>query len=397
SNILLDERNNCLLTDFGIAKLVAEKSNITHTGGVIGTPAYMSPEQGGGKTIDGRSDIYALGVILYEMATGRVPFTADTPLAIVVKHLHDPLPLPRHLNPNISERLEQIILKVLAKDPADRYETAGRLSDALESVDETVQKDLEQTLINPVQKTLIGRSDHTFKPEAHVKPSEQTLAQSTPMRWLWIAIPVTILCLALTVAAGFFINGQLNNGEPLPVATGFASQNTVEPVEITSTEEPTPEPTQTPVPPTETAIPLPTDTPEPTETPTPLPTETPTATPTNTPEPTPTDTPAPTETPIPDTDFPLPDNVQFFVAALKGELITFQTDLSIDEIVVFYRNSLTAQGFTERTNLTNLTGDTYSLVFDGRPDGQSIVIQGVDLATSSPTDLRTVTIRVEPL
>jgi serine/threonine protein kinase len=102
SNVLLDERGNCLLTDFGIAKIVAATVQLTLPGGIIGTPAYMSPEQGPGATVDRRSDIYALGVLLYELTTGRVPFMAETPLAIVLKHLHDPLPPPRTLNPALS-------------------------------------------------------------------------------------------------------------------------------------------------------------------------------------------------------------------------------------------------------------------------------------------------------
>ena len=95
SNILIDARGNCLLADFGIAKMVEGTAEFTKTGGIIGTPAYMSPEQGLGETPDGRSDIYSLGVILYEMATGKPPYNAETPMAIVIKHIHDPLPLPR--------------------------------------------------------------------------------------------------------------------------------------------------------------------------------------------------------------------------------------------------------------------------------------------------------------
>jgi hypothetical protein len=99
SNVLVDERENCMLVDFGIAKIVEGSANLTRTGGVLGTPAYMSPEQGSGDATDHRVDIYALGVILYEMATGRVPFKAETPIAVLVKHINDPLPPPRKVNP----------------------------------------------------------------------------------------------------------------------------------------------------------------------------------------------------------------------------------------------------------------------------------------------------------
>ncbi len=87
SNILIDEDGNSLLTDFGIAKMVEGTVQFTQTGAILGTLAYMSPEQIKGETLDGRSDIYSLGVVMYEMATGRPPYRAETPPAIFVKHL----------------------------------------------------------------------------------------------------------------------------------------------------------------------------------------------------------------------------------------------------------------------------------------------------------------------
>ena len=130
SNILIDEDGNSLLTDFGIAKMVEGTIQFTQTGAILGTPAYMSPEQIRGVTLDGRSDIYSLGVVLYEMATGRPPYVAETPPAIFVKHLHDPLPPPRTFNPNLPASVERVILKALTKDPAQRYATAGELANA---------------------------------------------------------------------------------------------------------------------------------------------------------------------------------------------------------------------------------------------------------------------------
>jgi hypothetical protein len=127
SNVLLDPRGNCLLADFGIAKIVAGAVPLTITGSILGTPAYMSPEQSLGTKIDTRSDIYALGVVLYELATGRVPFTAETPMGVVLKQIHAPLPPPRTLNPALPERLERTILKALAKNPDDRFQTAADL------------------------------------------------------------------------------------------------------------------------------------------------------------------------------------------------------------------------------------------------------------------------------
>ena len=131
SNILIDERENCLLSDFGIAKIVGSSMQFTQTGAIIGTPAYMSPEQINGEELDGRNDIYSLGIVLYEMVTGRPPFKAETPPAILVKHLHDPMPPPRKYAPDISEELEAVILKSLARDREDRYTNVSEMVQAL--------------------------------------------------------------------------------------------------------------------------------------------------------------------------------------------------------------------------------------------------------------------------
>ena len=134
SNILLDERGNCLLADFGIAKILEGADTLTATGSLLGTPKYMSPEQGMGTPIDGRSDIYSLGVVLYEMATGQVPFEAETPLAIVVKHIRDPLPVPSRVNPDIPEPLQRMIFRAMHKERSERFPTASALVDAISTL-----------------------------------------------------------------------------------------------------------------------------------------------------------------------------------------------------------------------------------------------------------------------
>ncbi len=130
-NVLIDNEGNTYLTDFGLARMLEASEQLTASGVGLGTPAYMSPEQGQGIKADHRSDIYSLGVMLFEMVTGRVPYEAETPMATVLKHINDPLPLPRTVNPNVSEPIERVILKALAKDPADRYQSAGEMLQAL--------------------------------------------------------------------------------------------------------------------------------------------------------------------------------------------------------------------------------------------------------------------------
>ena len=137
SNILIDERGNCLLADFGIAKILEGADTLTATGFLIGTPKYMSPEQGMGKPIDGRSDIYSLGVVLYEMATGEVPFQAETPMAVVVKHIHDPLPVPTTVNPDLPESIQRMIFRAMHKEPDQRFPTARVMVEAMAAVSST--------------------------------------------------------------------------------------------------------------------------------------------------------------------------------------------------------------------------------------------------------------------
>jgi tetratricopeptide (TPR) repeat protein/tRNA A-37 threonylcarbamoyl transferase component Bud32 len=132
SNVLLDENEWVQLADFGLAKLLAGDLVLTTSGMSMGTPAYLSPEQGQGETIDRHADIYSLGVMVYEMVTGRLPFTAETPMGVIIKHIYDqPLP-PRGLNPAIPEALEAVLLKGLAKPIEERYHSAGELARALQ-------------------------------------------------------------------------------------------------------------------------------------------------------------------------------------------------------------------------------------------------------------------------
>ena len=123
SNILFDSKGIPYISDFGIAKLAQAQGNVTGSG-IIGTPAYMAPEQASGETVDGRSDIYALGIILFEMLTGRQPYEADTPMAIAIKHITDPVPEILEVNPSLPKNIDKIIKTAMAKKPDDRFVTS---------------------------------------------------------------------------------------------------------------------------------------------------------------------------------------------------------------------------------------------------------------------------------
>jgi serine/threonine protein kinase len=134
SNILFDENNKAILTDFGIAKLAQQQRGLTQDGTIVGTPSYMSPEQATGEAIDGRSDIYALGIILFEMLTGRTPFEDDGTVSVLLKHVQTPPPNVTEFVPNISPYFDALVAHALAKNPNDRYQTAEEFAKDIREV-----------------------------------------------------------------------------------------------------------------------------------------------------------------------------------------------------------------------------------------------------------------------
>ena len=126
-NVLITEEGTIKVTDFGIARAVNTEESLTQTGAVMGTATYFSPEQAEGMGVDSRSDIYSLGVVLFEMVTGRPPFLGDTPVAVASKHVREHPPAPREMNSGVPPDLEAIILKCLAKSPDHRYATGDDL------------------------------------------------------------------------------------------------------------------------------------------------------------------------------------------------------------------------------------------------------------------------------
>jgi outer membrane protein assembly factor BamD (BamD/ComL family) len=166
TNILVSKAGRATLTDFGIVK-AQHVSSLTRTGTSVGTPEYMSPEQCQGRQLDGRSDIYSLGVVLYEMLTSRVPFVADTPLAVLFHHTYESPPFPCEINPELPRRVGRVVLKALAKRPEQRYATAGALVEALlqavseEETEEIVEVGIavDEVVVGPLYSRALAAFD----------------------------------------------------------------------------------------------------------------------------------------------------------------------------------------------------------------------------------------------
>jgi serine/threonine protein kinase len=129
SNIMVGPGDRAILTDFGIARLIGDAA-LTQLGQMVGTPAYMAPEVVRGEDADGRADVYALGVVLFEMLTGRTPFRAETPLALLHQQVHTPPPTVRTVAPQLPPGVDGVLMRALAKDRAQRFQTAGALARA---------------------------------------------------------------------------------------------------------------------------------------------------------------------------------------------------------------------------------------------------------------------------
>ena len=221
SNILITADGEPMLTDFGIAKIVDEEVTVdlTGTSATVGTPEYMAPEQVVSKTVDYRVDIYALGVVFYEMITGRRPFQADTPMAVLFKHASEPLPPPHQFTPNLPEVVEKVLFKALAKKPEDRYQSMGEFASALERLayEKTVfpqptQASLEQaaTIITT------GNNEKTLQADRALQQPLEPAARRK-FSWAWLLLGLILVIALIGWFAWRFVNQHLLEISPAQV------------------------------------------------------------------------------------------------------------------------------------------------------------------------------------
>jgi serine/threonine protein kinase len=250
SNIMIDQDGNAFLTDFGIARMTeATGHGLTQTGYAVGTPGYMSPEQGMGDVVDERADIYSLGVMLFQMLTGQMPYNAETPMGVILKHINDPIPSASALDPNIPAAIDAVIAKALAKNRDERYATAtefaNAVTEALGASLTTPPTTLRLAAQNTIEVLLSRREANKEQIEATMAkfaaqrsgvdveedvetvltPTDQRAVTAHPQRttpvttlrsspFTWVAVGVIII-----VIIGILVSLVLNSGAPPPTTT----------------------------------------------------------------------------------------------------------------------------------------------------------------------------------
>ena len=278
ANLMLTTSGQAILMDFGIAKIVGGTRH-TATGAVVGTAMYMSPEQIKGEQPDRRSDIYSLGVTLFEMLSGKPPFDADSAMTLMMMHINDPVPSPQKLNPEIPEALVNVVNKALEKDPADRYQTAAQMAAALRNVlagrvagpvpsshstmvedAPTMAKSKKATTVepvsaprgtvvesNPMQQQIRGTMVESAPQQTPYTPPSQPASKRKSRSLVPILAGVVVVFVCLAIGGFFLFNQFLGGGnatEPPVIPTNTQQLATEAPLVIV--ESPTLSVTDTP-------------------------------------------------------------------------------------------------------------------------------------------------------
>ena len=252
-NVLLDDSGRVYLADFGIAKMVEASAHMTQTGMITGTPQYMAPEQALGKSIDKSIDIYALGIVAYELFTGRVPFSADTPVAVLMKQASEPMPLPP--TNEVREEVTRAILRATAKDPAARWPSASAFARAITNAVTAPDSIAATGMMSPLsQETVAGMTAPGFAAGAGtvagktalnktvVSPKDAGAKTPRPNRHAGAGIGVAALVLvglALAGAAASYLAFRYWQGAQTTAPVATMESPAPAPV-VAATPEPTP-------------------------------------------------------------------------------------------------------------------------------------------------------------
>src|SRR5579859_5504757 len=183
-NVLMDSNGNALLTDFGLARLVQSTSILTQSGTIVGTPAYMAPEQWTGGIIDARTDVYALGMILFETLIGQVPFNGETPYRMMHMHINENPPFLQSLNSEFPPSFDDVVLRSLEKNPSRRFESAGAMADAFQAA--------VMELAKPPAPAKPGQATIRLPNKEQQKPASRTRRKS-----LWPSLGILVISLIL--------------------------------------------------------------------------------------------------------------------------------------------------------------------------------------------------------
>ncbi|HZD86401.1 MAG TPA: Stk1 family PASTA domain-containing Ser/Thr kinase [Gaiellaceae bacterium] len=228
-NVLVDREGRVKVTDFGIAR--AGTSQMTEAGSIVGTAQYLSPEQARGGDVDPRSDLYSLGVVLYELLTGETPFEGDTPVEIAMKHLSKAPEPPSSLRPGLPRELDMVVMRALAKDPEDRYQSADEMEADLERVvrgapvsavtaESATQVMKVPAYVGPASATMIAPPRRSGPPLVAEEEYEELEEDRRPRRpiWPWLVALVFVLAAA---AAGWYVYHQLAGPSHVKESVGF--------------------------------------------------------------------------------------------------------------------------------------------------------------------------------
>ena len=244
-NVMIDAQGNVKIMDFGIARSMEAGTRLT--GSMVGTPAYMAPEQVGGKPVDYRTDIYSLGLMLYEMFTGSPAFRADNPVAVALKQMREEPPLPREVEPNVPVSAERIILKCLEKEPERRFQTVADLESALKS---PVPMTSSQA---PVRATAATTHGSSVLPRAGVA-AKPPAKRKSPVIWVLATLVLVAAVLsglhALAVMKAYkLIQPPPASSAPKPPTFAYEIPAPPPPPPAPVVEDETPPAPKTPVPP----------------------------------------------------------------------------------------------------------------------------------------------------